>query len=89
MDTTGRLEVYAQARDAARRVVARAGEPLVPLVVEIRERVEDPTPLRRKWWLWTAVGVVAAGVALGVGVAVAGRETAPAGTLQPGRVELP
>ena len=89
LDTTGRLEVYAQARDAARRGGARAGEPLVPLVVEIRERVEDPTPLRRKWWLWTAVGVVAAGVALGVGVAVAGRETAPAGTLQPGRVELP
>lgn len=89
LDTTGRLEIYAQARDAARRVVARAGEPLVPLVVEIRERVEDPTPLRSEWWLWTAVGVVAAGVALGVGVAVAGRETAPAGTLQPGRVELP
>ncbi len=28
------------------------------------------TPVYKKWWLWTAVGVVAAGVAVGVGVGV-------------------
>lgn len=31
------------------------------------------TPVYRKWWLWTAVGVAAAGIALGVGLGVASR----------------
>lgn len=29
---------------------------------------ERPTPLYKKWWLWTAVGVGAAAVAVGLGV---------------------
>jgi hypothetical protein len=30
---------------------------------------DDRTPLRRQWWLWTVVGVVAAGAAVGIAVA--------------------
>ena len=31
-------------------------------------------PLYQRWWLWTAVGVVAAGVAVGVGLGIASRQ---------------
>lgn len=31
------------------------------------------TPIYRKWWLWTAVGVTIAGIAVGVGLGVAAR----------------
>jgi hypothetical protein len=29
---------------------------------------ERPTPVYKKWWLWTIVGVVVAGAAVGLGV---------------------
>jgi tetratricopeptide (TPR) repeat protein len=32
---------------------------------------EAPTPIYKKWWLWTVVGVVVVGVAVGAGVGVA------------------
>lgn len=31
--------------------------------------VPSPTPLYKRWWLWTAVGLVAAGAAAGIAVA--------------------
>ncbi len=31
-------------------------------------------PLYKRWWLWTAIGTVAAGAALGIGLGVAGRD---------------
>ncbi|MCB9600595.1 MAG: hypothetical protein H6724_05735 [Sandaracinus sp.] len=83
----GNLEVYAEARDARGRVVSRAGEPLVPLVLPVRER--DDVPLRRRPWVWVAVGVVVVAATVGIAVAAAGRETAPNGTLPPGQVTLP
>lgn len=83
----GNLELYTEGRDAEGRVVARAGEPLVPLVVPVRER--DEVPLRRRAWLWTAVGVVVVAAVVGIAAAAAGRETAPRGTLPPGQVRLP
>ncbi|MEM9068403.1 MAG: hypothetical protein AAGE52_07845 [Myxococcota bacterium] len=88
----GELELYVEARDAAGRVVTRGAEPFRPLTLRIRERERGPSeeePLRRKWWLWTIVGVVLVGLAVGVGVAVSDPERAGAGTLPPGRVELP
>lgn len=86
----GHLDLYAEGRDAAGRVVARAGEPLAPLTLEVRDGAGGQTrPLRRRWWLWAAVGVVAVGLAAGIGVAAARADTAPSGTLPPGRVELP
>ena len=35
------------------------------------------TPLYKKWWLWTVVGVVAAGAAIGIGVAIADSNGGP------------
>jgi tetratricopeptide (TPR) repeat protein len=32
---------------------------------------ERPTPIYKKWWLWTAVGIVVVGAAVGTGVGVA------------------
>ena len=83
----GLLLLYAQARDARGRVLARAGEPLVPLRVPVREASRPP--LTRRWWFWTALTVVAAGAAVGLAVGLRGTERAPSGTLPPGRVELP
>jgi hypothetical protein len=86
------LELYAVGRDAARRVVARAGSPLSPLVLPIRLAPDRPeTPVWERWWLWAAVGGGALALAVGVAVAaaVAASQTAPPGTLPPGRVELP
>jgi len=52
-------------------IVAR---PAVPAVTVERQR---PTPLYRRWWLWTTVGVAAAGLAVGLGVGLtAGRFSA-------------
>ena len=84
------LELYAEARDRERRVVTRAGEPLAPLLLSIRPagRADDGGDFLTQWWFWVGVGVlVAGGVAIGLAVSVG--ENAPAGTLPPGRVELP
>lgn len=85
--TTGRMLLYAEARDGAGSVVGRAGEPHWPLEVDVRD--ELPVPLVRRWWLWTLVGVAAVGLAVGLGVGLSQGDQAPPGTLPPGRVELP
>jgi tetratricopeptide (TPR) repeat protein len=36
--------------------------------LERQEPAERPQPLYKRWWLWTSVGVVVAGAAVGVGV---------------------
>jgi tetratricopeptide (TPR) repeat protein len=44
------------------------------------------TPVYKKWWLWTVVGVVAAGAAVGIGVGVTQSSShfdAPLGTVGP------
>ena len=64
--TTGRMLLYAEARDGAGRLVGRAAEPHWPLRVDVRD--ELPRPLIRQWWFWTAVGVAAVGLAVGLGV---------------------
>lgn len=38
-----------------------------------RDAGTSPTPVYKKWWLWTLVGVGVAGVAVGVGLGVAAR----------------
>ena len=85
--TTGRMLLFAEARDGDRRVVGRAGEPHWPLEVDVRD--ELPKPLVRQWWLWTVVGVAVVGLGVGLGVGLSRPEQAPSGTLPPGRVELP
>jgi tetratricopeptide (TPR) repeat protein len=79
------LEFQAQGRLSERRAISiRGGEQTVLQVVlptPAVEQVAPPpaplsnhrddriTPLRKKWWLWTAVGVVAAGAAVGIALA--------------------
>lgn len=83
----GNLELYAEGRDAEGRVVARAGEPLVPLVLPVRER--DDVPVWKRPWLWVVVGAVVVASTVGIAVAATSRETAPNGTLPPGQITLP
>ena len=85
--TTGRMLFYAEARDGVERLVGRAGEPHWPLGLDVRDEV--PVPLVRRWWFWTLVGVAAVGLSVGLGVGLSQGERAPAGSLPPGRVELP
>ena len=84
------LELYAEGRDARGRVVTRAGEPLAPLALSIRPagREAEGASVLERWWFWTGIGVLLAG-GIVLGIALGGGENAPAGTLPPGRVELP
>lgn len=43
---------------------------------------EQPKPLYKKWWLWTAVGVTAVGIGVGVGVGLAARRPDLSGTVE-------
>lgn len=91
-DDPGSLDLYVEGRDAQGRVVARGAEPLLPLSLQVRPAGgsdDDEVPLRRRWWLWTIVGAVVLGAAIGIGVGASGGDRAPAGTLNPGRVVLP
>ncbi|MCS6798433.1 MAG: hypothetical protein NZ898_07880 [Myxococcota bacterium] len=83
------LELYAEARDEAGRLLTRAGEPYAPLSLRIvpSTRDEPATPFQR-WWFWAAIaGVLGAGAA--AVVLASPRERAAAGDLPPGRVQLP
>lgn len=83
------LELYAVARNADAQVVARAGEPLAPLLLPVSLRGAEAPRLTQRWWFWTIVGVAAIGAGVGIGVGVSGSERASPGTLAPGRVQLP
>jgi len=60
-----------------------------PLTTTTTTTTSEPprTPIYKKWWLWTAVGVVAAGTAVGLGVGLSGSSSQTAstsfGTLHP------
>lgn len=42
-----------------------------PQQAEVTEQQElESTPLYKKWWFWTIIGVVAVGAGAGIGVAV-------------------
>jgi|SRR5581483_771977 len=44
-------------------------KPVPPVIAAAVERPK-PRPVYKKWWLWTIVGVAAAGAALGIGLGV-------------------
>jgi hypothetical protein len=55
---------------------ARAEPAVAP--VTATKTAPERTPVYKKWWLWTAVGVaVVAGVAIGVGVGLSAGTHAP------------
>lgn len=88
-----RLEIYAEARDARGRLLARSAGPLAPTFLEVGEAGPSGSGeenVLESWWLWTIVGVVVVGAGVGIGVGVATSSSqAPSGTLSPGRVILP
>ena len=87
--STEELTLYAIARDAEGRVIARAAGPLTPLTLPVRERDEGGGSILEEWWLWALVGAAVVGAGVSIGVAASGPGQAPPGTLPPGRVELP
>ena len=88
-DAAEELDLYAELRDGAGRLVARAGGPFSPYRLPVR--AAESGSVLEEWWLWAAIGgaVVLAGAGSASGVATSGDERAPAGTLPPGRVQLP
>jgi hypothetical protein len=56
----------------------KPAEPAPAATAVVTSRPAAPTPVYKKWWLWTAVGaVVVVGVAVGVGVGVSQSGGAP------------
>lgn len=87
------LEIYVEGRDARGRLVTREGSQLSPLHLPVHG---DPPAsggrsVLEEWWLWTIIGVVVVGgaIGLGFGLSMPGTEQAPSGTLPPGRFVLP
>ena len=78
-------EVDQQDQERARAAAAAAAEPKPPTpasapVTTLTATAPPPhpqTPVYKKWWLWTVVGVVAAGAATGVALAVTSQRTEP------------
>jgi tetratricopeptide (TPR) repeat protein len=57
-----------------------------PALVATAPPPEKKTPVYKKWWLWTAVGVVAVGAAVGAGIAVGLQSNTPNSALGATRV---
>ncbi|MCA9610840.1 MAG: tetratricopeptide repeat protein [Myxococcales bacterium] len=76
----------------AREVVVRAVPEELPVVVpEVPEVLPvEPTPIWQEWWLWTIVGVVVIGAAIGIGVGVAvSQGDGCTGPFMPCRLDVP
>jgi hypothetical protein len=75
-------------------VVRHADAPEVATSVVLGEReqrlVDVPLavdkPLVKRWWFWTGVGVLAAGGAVALGVALTTQRAVPSGSIPPGRI---
>jgi tetratricopeptide (TPR) repeat protein len=61
-------------------------QPQAPAIVATQPPEPRRTPVYKKWWLWTAVGVVVAGAAVGLGVGLSAKSAtfnASLGTVGP------
>jgi len=73
------LEFRASGRMPERRHVRVRGRDQItiqvilaaPEVAPAMQRAVDDVPLRKKWWVWTSIGVVAAGTAVAISLAAA------------------
>src|SRR5262249_18699687 len=80
-----RAEVEQRIKTIEQNIAAKGSAPKAPVErppsappapqVQVSAPLQ-PTPVYKKWWLWTVVGVVPVGVAVGVGVGV-GTESSP------------
>lgn len=61
-------------------VVQPSPTPAPELAFPIVERPPQETPVWKRWWLWTAVGVAAAGLAVGLGVGLTANSSSPPST---------
>ena len=77
-------EVDAQREEDARAAAAAATAASKPAAPEARPvstaitataPIEPRTPVYKKWWLWTAVGVVAAGAATAIALSITSQRT--------------
>jgi tetratricopeptide (TPR) repeat protein len=66
-----------------------AAPALAPAVAAERPAPPARTPVYKKWWLWTIVGVAAVGLGVGLGVGLAASSTNyPSGTFTDGTVRF-
>jgi hypothetical protein len=61
-----KIEYYADVLDKGGAYLEHLGTSDVPFTVLVG-KLQGPS-VAKKWWLWTVVGVVAAGVAVGAGL---------------------
>ena len=80
----------AAAARAARQAAAAARVPLIPRPGGAKHSAPPaPRPIYKRWWFWTAVGVVVAGATVGVVVASQpGEADGIRGTLSPGNFDV-
>ena len=74
------LEARADHHHAAQRAIHVFGAEDVALTMLLVERPEpraEGTPLRRKWWLWTGISALAAGLTVGLVLGLRNHETTP------------
>jgi hypothetical protein len=83
-----RLAYFIQAKGSQGKILAGQGSQAKPFIFTIPATpppVEKPvavsSPWYKKWWIWTAVGVVVVGVSVGVGVAASDSTDVPVGSL--------
>jgi hypothetical protein len=78
--STGKIDIANSLPEAARLVRDSLGgvsKPPRPRPPEPPPRGPTGKPWYRRWWIWTIAGVVVAGAAIGVGVALARDEPSP------------
>lgn len=74
----------------AREVLLRAVAVEVPIGLPDPVPPVEPTPIWQEWWLWTIVGVVVVGAAVGIGVGVAvSQDGGCTGPFMPCRLDVP
>jgi hypothetical protein len=63
------LSLYVEARAPSGYVLGRDGTHEAPLRLRLEPELEPPRAPGKRWWLWTSVAIVVAGVAVGGAIA--------------------